>query len=183
MQVELGAVVVYDSVLYNRTGQVRRWADALNARFVLNAKNAAPMRSGELRAGISGEVTRIGPRHLQTVIESAAPHSLYVLRGTTGPIMSRRMWGFSQKFPHLIAPRGAMFFGSNVAGSPSQGRINMQWMRENGYALRLRPGKGFGTTYALAVSGQEANNFFGVAADRTAVRHPSLRGFSPGYGY
>lgn len=147
----LEALVIYDSVLFNRTGQVRRWAESLNRRFVANAKVAAPMRSGELVAGIHGEVARIGPRHLQTLIYSEAPHSLWVLGGTYGPITSDR--------PVTIT---------------DEGEVKIPHMR-------LRPGNGYGVLFRTAVSGQRANNFFADAAAATARVHSSLRGFSPTY--
>ena len=44
MDWELEAVVIYDSVLFNRTGQVRRWAEAVQRGFVANARAAAQVR-------------------------------------------------------------------------------------------------------------------------------------------
>jgi hypothetical protein len=147
---ELEAVVIYDSVLFNRTGQVRRWADSLERNFTNAARAAAPARSGELVAGIHGYVERIGPRHLQTIVMSEAPHSLYVLAGTTGPITSTRL--------------------TNAKGTgPAM--------------LRLKPGGGYPALFREAVAGQEANNFFAVAARATARRHPSLAGWDPDFGY
>lgn len=160
----LTAVVIYDSVLFNRTGQVRRWADALERRFTFNAQQAAPVRSGELRAGIFGEVIRIGPRHLQTSIASTAPHSMYVLRGTEGPIFSDLAWANG---------------GSLVEGERDElTGIYIQ----HGY-MKLRAGNGYGSLYRLSVSGQESQNFFQTAARQTAARHPSLRGFDPDFRY
>lgn len=86
MGYELEAVVIYDSILYGRGHMIRRWAESVQRNFVTNAKASAPKRSGELAGGIHGWVDRVGPRHLQTTIFSEAPHSLYVLGGTTGPI-------------------------------------------------------------------------------------------------
>lgn len=170
---ELTALVIYDSVLFNRGGQIRRWADRVERRFTTNAQQEAPIRSGELRAGIFGTVNRIGPKHLDTRIYSTAPHTMYVLKGTTGPIMSRRMWGFRSR-TGLDLPRG----GRTAGGLPEMG-----FLRREGYLLRVRAGNGYPQRFAISVSGQEANNFFGRAATATARRHPSLRGFNPGFGY
>jgi len=172
------ALVLYDSVLFNRTGHVGRWAESTNRGFTENAQRAAPVRSGELREGIHGEAYRTGTKHWEVVIHSDAPHSLYVLKGTTGPIMSNRMWGFRNNPATASAPYGLPRGGRDLDGRP-----NMRWLHANGYALKLRPGNGFPTMYKLKVRGQEANNFFAVAADKTAIRHPSLRGFNPGFGY
>jgi hypothetical protein len=175
--VSLEALVIYDSVLFNRTGQVRRWANSLERRFTYNAQQMAPERSGELRAGIYGTVNRVGPRHIETLIYSTAPHTLYVVKGTTGPIMSNRLWGFRGR-TGLDLPRGG-----RMSGSIYDARPNMPWLKAHGYALKLRAGGGFPQLHALSVSGQEANNFFADAATATARRHSSLRGFTPGYGF
>jgi hypothetical protein len=142
-------LVVYDSVLFNRTGQVRRWADAVQVRFTANAISEAPLNKrplksrsstlpvGGLKAGISGDVTRIGPRMLQTDISSSAPYSLYVIKGT-GPV---------------ISPTRKAFM-----------------------TLPANPGYG-GHQRAKTVSGQKPNDFLTRAGAITARRHPSLRGF------
>ena len=129
--------------------------------------------------GIEGESFKSGPKHYEVHIHSHADHTMYVLRGTTGPIMSRRMWGFRQKYPGLRAPRGGLV---NPA-SPMRSKIDLGWMHAHGYALRVRAGNGYPERFALKVRGQSANNFFARAADRTAVTNSSLRGFSPGVNY
>lgn len=152
----MGAVVIYDSVLFNRTGQVRRWADGVERGFTRNAILHAPARSGALRAGIHGYTERVGPKQIQAIIESTADHTWYVLQGTTGPIVSSRLWG-----DWLIGdpiPRKAPAMGP------------------------LPPYGGHRGGYRKVVSGQEANNFFDAAAEATARTHPSLRGFHPDLG-
>lgn len=155
---ELTALVIYDSRLYDRPGQVRRWAERVERRFTINAIQAAPMRSGDLRAGIYGNVDRIGPNRLETVIASTAEHTMFVLKGTTGPIMSDFLWAQG-------GIEGAI--AATPEGEPIRG-----WMT-------LAPGNGFGQTFELEVSGQQPQNFFAEAARATARRHSSLRGFSP----
>lgn len=149
------SLVIYDSVLFQRGHMIHRWANSVERRFVVNAKQAAPKRSGELAGGISGETFKSGPKHWQVHVHSDAPHTMYVLRGTTGPIMSNLGWA-----------------GGEV---DERGRLR-------GY-MRLQPGNGYGVLYRWSVSGQAANNFFDKAADATARRHPSLRGWDPAYGY
>lgn len=94
-------VVIYDSVMYQRTGLVSRWAHSVARDFEINAQMAAPKRSGELAAGIYSEV-EMSPaaKTAEMAIISTAPHTLYVVGGTTGPIRAssgRRMplpaWG------------------------------------------------------------------------------------------
>lgn len=152
------ALVLYDSVLFNRggaPGEITAWAMRLESRFTRYAKQEAPARSGELKAGIHGHVARVGSHQLLTTIRSEAPHSLYVLRGTNGPIMSNKGWFYYNTGiePGKDEPKGMM---------------------------RLRPGNGYGQLYRREVSGQTANPFFARAAERTARRHTSLRGFYPG---
>lgn len=171
----LTAVVIYDGRLFGPAGMTSRWARSIEREFVATAKVEAPSRSGDLRAGIRGTVYHPGPYTYSTIIESTAPHSLYVLRGTTGPIMSRRMWGFSQRYPHLYGPRGGFATGNPVRG----GKFDKRWMHEHGYAMRLRPGKGFGYTLEVTVAGQKPNDFFARAGEVVARHHPSLRGFAP----
>lgn len=178
----LVGVVVYDQVMYQGRGHVvYDWAARIERNFTMWAKELAPERSGELRAKISGSVSRTGPRGLTTTIESAAPHSIYVIKGTTGPIMSNRMWGFWNN-PAFANVPGGLPRGGRI--NTSRGIVpNMKWLHANGYALRVRAGNGYPERFALAVSGQEANNFMGAAAERVARRHSSLRGFTPGINF
>lgn len=180
MTVELTALVVYDSRIFYHGSHVSRWANAVERRFVTNARQAAPVRSGELAANIHGESFRSGVRHWDVHIHSDAEHTMYVLRGTTGPIMSNRMWAFRSR-TGLRFPRGGRIPPS--AATRWNELPRMDFLRQNYYLLRVRAGKGFPETFRISVEGQEANNFFADAADATARRHPSLRGFSPGYGF
>jgi hypothetical protein len=133
-------MVVYDSVLFGVGHQVRRWADRVERRFTAAAIEAAPLNKrankgrgappvGSLKAGISGSVTRVGPRHLVTDISSAAPYSLYVISGT-GPITAGnpqnwRTWmyvppnpGFGTRTRHQIvsgqAPNNFLLTAAHV---------------------------------------------------------------------
>lgn len=173
-------LVIYDSVLFGVGHNVRRWAEAVERGFTLNARMLAPARTGELKAGIHGEVRRVGPKHLETIIYSDAPHSLYVLKGTTGPIMSNRMWRFRNNPKYANVP-----FGIPRGGriGPEGRHVDMNWMHAHGYALKLRPGNGFPGMFKLQVRGQEANDFFARAAEVTARTHSSLRGYSPTLDY
>ena len=156
MPAYLTKLVIYDSVLFNRTGQVRRWADGVERRFTMNAIEEAPSSletgrlnksranaafpPGSMKLLIRGDVDRIAPKHLQTTVSVDVPYAMYVIRGTGA-----------------IFPRGEYLY---VPSNP-----------------------GFGTgTRQKWVRGQEPNNFLARAMDETARRHPSLRGFSPALG-
>jgi hypothetical protein len=171
----LVALVMYDERMYQGRGHiVYDWGKRIERRFTATAIAEAPMRSGELKAGISGSMTRTGIRQLQTVIRSDAPHSIYVLKGTQGPIMSNRLYRFQGR-TGLFLPRGGFVRqGGRAVG------IDKEFLKSKGYMLYVRPGAGFGGQHMISVSGQEANNFMGRAAQAVARRHSSLRGFTPG---
>jgi hypothetical protein len=99
---------------------------------------------------------------------------MYVIRGTTGPIMSNRLYRFQGR-TGLFLPRGGFV--------RVQGRavgIDRDFLKGKGYMLYVRSGAGFGAQYMISVSGQDANNFMGRAAEKVGRRHSSLRGFTPG---
>lgn len=156
--------------MFQYGGDVHRWANSLERGYVANAKRYAPRRSGELAGKIHGETFKYGSRHWQVHVHSDAPHTMYVLRGTTGPIMSRRMWGFRNR-TGLNYPRGAMVNPK----MPYTTRIKFDWLKSQGYMLKVREGNGYAQRYSVKVRGQAPNNFFADAHDATARRHRSLR--------
>lgn len=181
MEAGFTSLVIYDSRLFNPGSLVSRWAGRVKRRFEEHAIQEAPMRSGELKAGIHGESFRAGTKHWEVHIHSDAPHTLYVLEGTTGPIMSNRLWAMRTTKPHI--PFGIPRGGRIMRPDGTMRGVDMRWLHSHGYAMRLRPGGGFPGGFALTVSGQDANNFMARAAARTAVTNRSLRGFTPGYGF
>lgn len=151
----ISSVVIYDSRLFEPGSHVSRWANSVERGFVLHAQEEAPTNTGELVAGIHGESFRVGPKHWEVHIHSEAEHSMYVLRGTTGPITSTRAPYYNTKMKAWINPRMGLRDGS-------YGPVFM---------------------WAESVRGQRANDFMGRAAVRTANTHSSLRGFYPDYGF
>lgn len=163
-------LVVYDSVLFDIGHNVRRWADAVERRFTANAIAFAPINKrvnksdwykefpvGSLKASISGSVTRVGPKHLQTDISVAVPYAIYVIEGTDFivPTSSPRLkLPFNTGFTVLSARQAFDAANDNPAEHSDFGK----------------------PTYHRVVRGQSANNFLTLAADVTALRHPSLRG-------
>lgn len=171
---DITTIVITDTKLFNRTGQVGLWAARVEAKFTANAKTEAPHGgekgrwnksnwskanlgvgpAGSLRRSISGEVVRIGPRHLQTTVSVDVPYALAVIRGT-GTIFSKG----------ARVPRGEEGAGQ---------------FREIGFGrgMYLPANPGWGKArFRQRVRGQSANNFLGRAFDRTAITHPSLRGY------
>lgn len=150
---DLTSLVIYDSRIFEPGSHVPRWANSVERGFVMNAKKYAPYRSGTLERGIEGESFRTGGKHWEVHIHSNADHSLYVLRGTYGPITSNRGWIVNKK-----------------------GKVQRAM-------LKLSPYGPYPKLYRVSVSGQQAQNFFDDAAEATARTHSSLRGFHPGYGF
>ena len=162
---EMGAIVITDTKLFNRTGAIGLWAERVESRFTANAIAKAPSGAdsgrvnksranaaypvGSLKAGISGGVRRIGPRQLQTIVQSSAPYSLFVIKGT-GMIFSTSARDSGGRFTPL---EGA---GLYIPSNPGWGKSQMR----------------------QRVRGQAPNNFLGAAFDATARTHSSLRGYS-----
>ena len=84
---------VFSSKLFRGRGDVRVWLNRVTARFGAEAKHYAPVRSGRMRAQISTTTRTVGAHQCSGTIASRAPYTMYVLRGTTGPIMSDTAWG------------------------------------------------------------------------------------------
>lgn len=168
---EVYAIVVTDTQLFGRTGDVGRWARRVEAKFTATAKAEAPdgrvsglihksawtkrhqgnHPAGSMKRKISGDVVRVGPRHLQTTIKVDVPYALFVIRGTPA-----RIYAKSARIP---------------AGQPGGGRFTKGGM--------FIPGnRGFSANRRQWVRGQAPNNFLGRAFDITAISHSSLRGHS-----
>jgi hypothetical protein len=161
----LGPVVIFDEKMYHGTGVVKRWADRLGANFTKNAVLEAPEYTGRMKEEIEGTVTSTGPKQIEATIASNAPYSLYVLKGTTGPIYSNRAWNTMQAT--------GLSFGQISRKKKSKGQSIGDARR--GMFLKFEGYDGKSHTVA-SVSGQGANNFLGRAWVKTARTHPSIRG-------
>lgn len=69
-------------------GQVYRWVDRFTGTVENIARRNAPVGRGELRASIHRTPTSGLLSASRGQVRSAAPHSLWVHEGTTGPIRS-----------------------------------------------------------------------------------------------
>lgn len=172
IQAEIVGIVVTDTKLFNRTGAVGVWAEKINVAFVAHAIEEAPIGTdtgrvnksranahepvGSLKAGISGDVNRVGPRQIETLVSSSASYSLYVIKGT-GTIFSKL----------ARVPAGEEGAGQFAALGPGQGMY-----------LPANPIPGGSAKMRQRVSGQAANNFLARAFDATARTHRSLKGHS-----
>jgi hypothetical protein len=76
------SLVIFTEGLYSGNGSVNKWCIKITARFTREAKRAAPRRTGELAALISGDSSRAGLHQVSGTISSFAPHTIFVLYGT-----------------------------------------------------------------------------------------------------
>jgi hypothetical protein len=143
------ALVMYDEKMYRGRGHVvYDWAARIERRFTATAKAEAPSRSGTLKRLISGSVTRTGVRQLDTKIVSKAAHSLYVIKGTTGPIYASHTRA-NGKPGYLILRPGNGFpggYAKSVAGqSPNNffGRAAAAVAARHSSLIGFQPGSQF----------------------------------------
>lgn len=168
MRAELVGIVVTDEVLFSPAGDIGRWRASVAAQMTRNAKAAAPVNSrsvksranaaypvGSLRRLISSHTRNITLRRFEIITESAAPYSLYVIKGT-GRIYSR-----SARVPK---------------GEEGAGQFTPIGWGSGG--MYIPQGAGHKALIRQSVSGQKANNFLAAGFDRTARRHSSLSGYS-----
>lgn len=169
------ALVITDSVLFNRTGSVRRWTDRVETAFTAHAIAEAPRGSdtgrinksrqnaafpeGSLKNSIRGEVVQIGPKQLQTTVSVNVPYATYVLKGTRGATATLARYP-AGTYDANLRPIGGRFApglrGMYLPANPGWGRSKI--------VQRTR--------------GQRADNFLGRAYDATARSHSSLRAYS-----
>lgn len=163
MSANLEALVIFDEELYRTGHMANRWMHLLVQHFTDNARMLAPERSGELKAGIHGEAEAFpATKTMIGTIASDAPHSLYVLGGTTGPIMSAEAWA-----------SGGMIHAAYEYDE------NGRRVGKPGYWLPVGRRPWPPVRYRFVVSGQAANNFMVKAWRRTSHQHSVLRGAIP----
>lgn len=168
-------VVVFDERLYHGNGDVFKWCALITTHFTNHARRYAPVRSGELMEGISGDTKQVGIRQVQGTITSTAPHTMYVLRGTQTPIRTTR--------GHANPEGGFVTLWGSI--NPQTGRFTTRYIRGqrrfqkripvSGYWLNVREGGGYPRKLLLWVHGQEANNFLARAWRATARNHRAIR--------
>lgn len=157
--------VLYDEKLYSRGHLVDRWFRLMTHRFGENARESAPVRTGALARGISTDVhNSVATRLLTAHITSNAPYSIYVIRGTHGPIMADRAWARPELHGQVMlwrdTPRGRRLVPIRLKG---------HWMK-------LKAWGEWPSSFQWQVRGQEANNFLAKAWAKTARKHSCLRG-------
>lgn len=160
MPEEIFTVHVNSDDLYKTGHMVNRWFRRLAGRLEDDVRAAAPMRSGDLKAGIRGRVDADPSQHHMTLnLEFNAPYSLYVLRGTTGPIFTKKGWetGIGNGKSFILVPGKYGFMQQNQPG---------YWMRFGGW--------GYPWVWKDAVAGQKQNNFLLTGWRKTASHHRAM---------
>lgn len=167
--------------LYKTGHMANRWFRSLMGQLHTNVVNAAPVRSGDLVDGIGEDVVAHAEQHyLDGYLWSEAPHTMYVLRGTTGPIMARRLWEAGgdpeAAFVTLwgsIDPKTGKFTRKRIQGAKREQRS----FGKKGFWMGVRPSphsRYSKKTPRLFVRGQESNNFFLEGWEVTARTRRSM---------
>jgi hypothetical protein len=152
----LVSVQMYDQRLWDNGHLIGEWARGMATSLTLNTRAEAPINKraagtrGNLARGISSRSNRTGARQRRITMYSSAPYTDYVVFGT-GTIRAKSKKGM--KLPGHYVGKGVNSATSKWVGMSFDGRKRKK-----------------------VVSGQPANDFFERGMNRTAVRHPSLRG-------
>jgi hypothetical protein len=163
------SVRIVDDSMYHGKGVVFVWVGRVTRRFARDARRFAPRRSGRLKAGIRAGTPRNPLRKsVQGTISSNAPHTMYVLRGTRGPIMSDALWA-------LGGPSNPAAFRT-VSYVDRRGNPRTRQMFRPGMLMAVGRNPWPPTNPMAIVHGQAANNFMRKAWASTAAAHPALRG-------
>lgn len=171
MSAVLTKTVIFDQRMYANTGLVGKWVTKVTFRFTAEARRAAPIRSGELKARINGSTARTGERMFDGYIESGAAHTMYVIGGTSTPIYSKAAWAAGGNLD-------AAFEIRRVEGKNGRTREIEVGRRGFWLAVGKRPWPPIQPKFAVA--GQRPNNFLFTAWRRTAADHRAIRGKLPG---
>lgn len=86
-------IILYPERLFQPRGGVYDWAERVTDYFVAWSVRLAPIRSGELKASIWGDVDTVGPEELVMQIGASAEHAEYVVYGTDGGVVDMRAIG------------------------------------------------------------------------------------------
>jgi hypothetical protein len=174
-------LVMFDERLYRGNGSVKNWADKITHTIEAGAIARCPVRTGEMRASISGSAMTIGPRQINCTISVGTDHATYVLHGTGFPGKGDAGFIYSA--------------GRWAAGGPAADSTVMLWktvtnkrtgttyrgkvpIRKKGFFMKLPAEHGFAGGWYDEVHGQKPNNFLAAAAKAASRNHRALRGFA-----
>jgi hypothetical protein len=151
-------VVIVDGALYRPRGLVWVWTRKVGTLFGQNVRSHVKSRTGALKRGIRVTYRKPGTKMIQATIGSTAPHTMYVLRGTTTPIMSTALWAVG---------------GPNSPAAMTQ-NDNGMWVPAPGMTMAVGRNPWPPVKPRFWVRGQRANNFFFKGWNDTARKYPSI---------
>lgn len=163
------AIEIHDAKLFAPSGIVYNWARKITTEVKVAAQSKAPpsrskakwgtKATGELQRGIKGRVDKAGPKVLDMVIESTAPHTKYVHGGTAYQgqryIYSTLGWA-NKAFVDEVLASGEVAVGEEFKG----------------LFMRLPPP---GPRFLMRVRGQKRNPFLTDGYNEVAKVHRALK--------
>lgn len=180
---EFLAVHVDSSDLYKTGHMANRWFRHLMEQLEYHVSFAAPVRTGDMAAGITTEVRATPEAHrLDGVLESEADYTMFVLRGTTGPIMATNAWNAGAAADPTLAYQQVWAYKDPITGKLSRKKIagvrrRQHQVGKKDFFMGVRPEPhSFYTqrTPRLTVRGQDPQNFLLQGWRATARTHRSM---------
>lgn len=179
-------LVMFDERLYRGNGDVKRWADKITAKIEMFAIEKCPVRTGEMKASISGSAMTTGPRQINCTISVGTDYATYVLHGTgfpgkgrEGMIYSRKRWAMggpmASPYQELWKPANSKWNPTRHSRRPIRAKSSVP---KKGFFMRLPAEYGFKGGWYSEVHGQDPNNFLAKAAKAASRNHKALRGFA-----
>lgn len=167
----LTTVHVNSADLYKTGHMAHRWFGTLSRRLSTFTKARAPKRSGRLRSGIHTKMSSVpSTRTIAIDWRSEVLYTTFVLRGTTGPIMTDKTFavtGGTGEFPNHGIGTLWLYVPGKWEGTLIPEAQPGYWMHFGGY--------GWPYVFRTAVNGQRANNFLMRGWNDTAHFHRAMR--------
>lgn len=154
-------VILYPERLFRPRGEVWDWAERVKNKFVHYSIAEAPMRSGNLKTTIYGNVDSVSKMELGIQVGSTAEYASYVLGGTE---------------PFEIEGTVIM---DNSGGMTRQGSGQRSPLSQRGRSVMPTYKFGYNVKgYRNWIDGSPSQNFFAFAYHRTAAVYRSLGSWS-----
>jgi len=179
-------LVMFDERMYHGNGIVKNWADKITHTIEAGAIERCPVRSGEMKASISGSAITTGPRQINCTISVGTDHATYVLLGTgfpgkgaAGRIYSRKRWAMGgpgvSAYEELWKDASSRWNPTRNTPRPTRAKSSVP---KKGFFMHLPAEHGFKGGWYSEVAGQDPNNFLARAAKAASRNHKALRGFA-----
>lgn len=171
-------IAIADERLYHDGGDVKEWLRGVGKEMSRNSKAACPVRTGNLKRSVRMSIRgSLGVKLVETTIGTNMPYANYVLKGTTGPIMSDKLWSYGGV---LRKGRGLVKISYRRRNKKTNRmKTFYRWVPEPGTALAVGRNPWPPVTPRFEVRGQRPHNFLARGYRLTAARHPGLPSNSP----